>query len=90
VAVRKRAQRTKRGRPNPIEQENQGYAEHRRGLTMVDPWAMLLEQLMKVPMEETVANGGLNARRAARAQPDAGSVIKPGRSKKGKGGNEQG
>jgi hypothetical protein len=90
VAIRKAGQRTKRGGPDPVEQETRGDAGHGRGLTMVDPWAMLLEQLMEVPANGTGSGEGPEDRRAARAQPEAESAIKPRRPKKGKGSDEQG
>jgi hypothetical protein len=64
--------------------KGQGDAAHGRGMTMVDPWSMLLDQLLVEPTDD----GGTENGPAARAQPKAGAAVKPKRPKKGKGGNE--
>jgi hypothetical protein len=81
VATKDGGQRTRR---EHVEHEGQGDAAHGRGMTMVDPWSMLLDQLLVEPTDD----GGTENRPAARAQPKAGAAVKPKRPKKGKGGNE--
>jgi hypothetical protein len=80
AAVADDGRRTKRTRRRePVERETQGDAAHERPMTMIDPWSMLLEQLLEEPTDD---DGGEN-RPAARAQPEAGAVVKPKRPKKG-------
>jgi hypothetical protein len=86
VAIKKGEQHPKRERRKHVEQETPRDAEHGRPMTMIDPWDMLLEQLLAGPTDD----GGSENRPAARAQPEAGSAVKPKRPKKGKGGNERG
>ena len=64
--------------------------EPERRYVDVDPWAMLLEQLMEGPTEDAADDGGIKDRREARAQPEAGSALEPKRPKKRKGGDGQG
>jgi len=87
AAVTNDGRRTKRTRRRePVERETQGDAAHERPMTMIDPWSMLLEQLMVEPTDD----GGGENQPAARAQPEAGAAIKPKRPKKGgREGNEQ-
>lgn len=84
VATKDGGQRTKGTRRKHVEHEGQGDAAHGRGMTMVDPWSMLLEQFLVEPTDD----GGAEDRPAARAQPEAGAAVKPKRTKKGKGGDE--
>ena len=70
------------------ERETQEGATRGPGMTMIDPWGMLLEQLLEGPTEDAIDQGDTKGRRVARAQPQAGAAVKPKRPKKGKGGNE--
>ena len=79
VAIKNDSRRTKRERREHVEHESQDGAAHGRSMTIIDPWSMLLEQLMDMPGEEPTA----------RARPNAGSTIKPTRPKKRREGNEQ-
>ena len=86
AAVTNGGRRTKRTRRRePVERETQGDAAHERPMTMIDPWSMLLEQLMVEPTDD----GGRENRPAARARPKAGSTIGPTRPKKRREGNER-
>ena len=85
MAIKRDGQRTKRGRRKHLDQETPKEAEHSRPMTMVDPWDMLLEQLMVEPMDD----GGSKNRPTAQAQPEAGSAVRPKRPKKGRKGSEQ-
>src|SRR4051794_7206352 len=61
------------------ETTRQPTPEHR--FVDIDPWAVLLEQLLKEPTDD---DAGEN-RPAARAQPETGAAVKPKRPKKSEG-----
>jgi hypothetical protein len=72
------------------EAERTKQSEQERRYVDIDPWGMLLEQLLAEPTDGTVGEGGAEDRRpAARAQPEAGSTIGPKRPKKRRGSNER-
>ena len=88
VASKSGGQRATRSRREPAKPGTQEGAAHGPGMTMIDPWGMLLEQLLEGPTEDAIDQGDTKGRRVARAQPQAGAAVKPKRPKKGKGGDE--
>jgi hypothetical protein len=69
------------------ESEARKDVEHGPRMVDVDPWAVLLEQLLEGPTEAAVDQGGPEDRPTTAAQPEAGAAVRPKRPKKGKGGN---
>ena len=56
-----------------------------RGMTIVDPWGALLEQLLEPPAEDGAVDGGIaqGGRLAPRAQPEQGSSTKQNKGREG-------